>query len=204
MDTTRYIYIRYIYDDITIDEYGQTKVETIVENVLDSIVFYVNKLHTSVAMGNGSVLGLSVADNKSWYMGMTTLDMSGISVISSNPFIASDNIITSINNKLNQYLSESNYNYYKNAKFLLYIKNDLNNLNTYIGTITSFDFDRNKDCPDEYSWNLKFEGKPYIEQIKQKAVEAVSATTPSASEQMEVTRQMNIQKVQNLPPIRRG
>ena len=201
LNSPRYAYLRYITNIIATAEDGTTSVATETEDISDSIILYLNKFDTDIDIGSAQFLGLAQTDLVNWYMKPTTLSLGGISVVSRNPFITSDNIVTKINDKLKQNLSENNFNYYSKPRFLLYIQNDLNSLNTYEGVITHFGFTRSAEVPDAYNWSLSFNGKPYIEQVKQQAAQTVA----KINRQTPVETQINaVNKAKFIPNKFRG
>ena len=140
------------------------------ENLLDQVKFVVENIDIDIDIGHGSYEGLSMADEANWYIKPIMISMSGDSIISNNPLLASDNIVLNIYRKLTQELSENNYNYFKKPKFILQIDNGLKGLDTYKGVITKFTIKEQAKIPDKYDFTLSFIGKPSTDEQIDRAV----------------------------------
>jgi len=130
------------------------------ENLSDQIRFYVEEISYNFEVGNAMFTGLTNADLINWYIKPVSISLKGVSVISANAFLGSDNIVLDIYKKIQEYLSEVNYNYFKKPRFRMVVENGLQGLDNFQGVITSFNFSENAKLPDTYAFDLKFIGKP--------------------------------------------
>ena len=135
-------------------------VTAIAEPISQQIKFIINDIDYNIDIGNSIYTGLAVSDFVNWYIKPVSITMKGDSIVSANPLLASDNMVLNIYTKLQQELSEFNYNYFKKPRFRLYIDGELKGLNTFDGVIQSFTISENAGFPDKYDFTLKFVGKP--------------------------------------------
>jgi hypothetical protein len=165
------------------------KINETEENEEEAVKLFANNIKFGITLGIGSVSGLSQADYANWYMKPITISISGVSIVSSNPMLDSDNIIINIYNKFKKYLSESTFNYYQKPQFLLHIDNGVPGLDNFTGIIKDFNFDESADFPDKFNYSLSFEGKPNDQNIIQKASDAVQSDINSTN-----TSSVNVSK----------
>jgi hypothetical protein len=130
------------------------------EPISEQIKFIINDIDYNIDIGNSIYTGLAVSDFVNWYIKPITITMKGDSIISTNPLLASDNIIIDIYTKLQKELSEFSYNYFKKPRFRLYIDGELKGLNAFDGVIQSFTINESAGFPDKYGFTLRFVGKP--------------------------------------------
>lgn len=157
------------------------EIQTIIEPPSEAIKLFTTSIKYNITMGTATDMGLAKADMVSWYMKPITLNISGISIVTPNLMIDSDNMIPTIYRKLKKYLSESNFNYYQKPKFLLYIENGIPELDSFEGVIKSFSFDEKADYPDKFEFSLEFEGKYMDQDILDKAAMGLAADLKSAA-----------------------
>lgn len=131
------------------------------EPVSNAVQLLADTIDYSISLGAGIVMGLQQSDFAPWYMKPVMITIKGISIVSSNPMIASDNIILSMYQKLKANLSSQNYNYYNKPLFYLYVENGFQDFNEFKGVIHSFDFGEKADYPNKFDYTIKFEGNPY-------------------------------------------
>jgi hypothetical protein len=138
------------------------------EGLVEQVKFIIDDINYTMDIGSGSYTGLAQSDFVNWYIKPISITMKGDSIISTNPFLASDNMILDIYTKLQQELSENNYNYFKKPRFMLTIENGLKGLNSFKGVITSFTINENASVPDKYDFTLGFTGKPSNDDFSQR------------------------------------
>lgn len=164
------------------------------ENLSNKIRFFANSIKYNFELGNSTFLGLKSAEEINWYIKPIKITIEGVSVVSPNIFLDSDNVILTLYNKLKDKLGENNYNYFKSTKFHLVIENGLNDLNDFYGIITSLSFGEEAKKPDTYDYTLKFVGKPYIGNKQKDAIENKEETDNVTNN---VPKKSNIEKVNN-------
>src|SRR5271157_207711 len=166
----KYIYLRYQIRTPQNQPNTMTTMTTVTESILNSLVLFATKIDFTFPVGMSTIFGLNSADLVAWYMKPITIKIFGNSIVTPNPMISSDNMIVNIFNKLQQYLSEQNYNYFQQAKFLLYIENGVPPMDSFVGVISSFTFNEVADFPDKFDFTLEFQGKPSITNTVQDAL----------------------------------
>lgn len=157
-------------DSLRQPNYVQRKILPQEELLSEQIRFYVEEISYEIEIGNDMFLGLSNADLVNWYIKPIKISLKGVSVVSSNMFLGSDNIILDIYNKLQEKLSEVNYNYFTKPNFRLVVENGLKNLDNFKGVITSLSFSEKANIPDSYNFSLNFVGKPINEEKRNEAI----------------------------------
>jgi hypothetical protein len=90
-----------------------------------------------------------------------TITISGVSIVTPNSMINSDNIIPAMFTMFREKFAENNFNYYSKPEFKLKINNGVQGLSEYKGVIKSFNFDEAADFVDKYNYSLDFVGKPF-------------------------------------------
>lgn len=139
------------------------------EGLMEQVKFIIDDISYNFDIGSGSYTGLAQSDFVNWYIKPISITLKGDSIISTNPFLASDNMVLNIYKKLQQELSENSYNYFKKPRFMLTIDNGLKDLNSFKGVITSFTISENANIPDKYDFTLAFIGKPSNSDFTQRA-----------------------------------